>query len=44
MELAALEHLIRHKGLDEFDVGPLVSMAHLHVFLNEICPWQVGLR
>ena len=22
----------RHKGLDEFDFGPLVSMAHLYVF------------
>ena len=22
----------RHKSLDEFDFGPLVSMAHLHVF------------
>ena len=22
----------RHKSLDEFDLGPLVSMAHLYVF------------
>ena len=26
----------RHKSLDKFDFGPLVSMAHLYVFLNEI--------
>ena len=25
----------RHKSLGEFDFGPLVSMAHLYVFLNE---------
>ena len=24
----------RHKSLDEFDFGPLVSMAHLYVFLK----------
>ena len=26
----------RHKSSDEFDFGPLVSMAYLYVFLNEI--------
>ena len=26
----------RHKSSDEFDFGPLVSIAHLYVFLNEI--------
>ena len=27
----------RHKSLDKFDIGPLVSMAHLFIFfLNEI--------
>ena len=26
----------RHKSSDEFDFGPLVSMAHLYVFCNEI--------
>ena len=25
-----------HKSLDEFDFGPLVSMAYLYVFRNEI--------
>ena len=25
----------RHKSLDEFDFGPLVSMAYLHVFLKQ---------
>ena len=25
-----------HKSLNEFDFGPLVSMAHLYVFGNEI--------
>ena len=34
----------RHKSLDEFDFGPLVSMANLYVFWNEIWPWQIGLR
>ena len=34
----------RHKSSDEFDFGPLVSMAHLYVFLNEIWPWHIGLR
>ena len=33
-----------HKSLDEFDFGPLVSMAHLCVFWNEIWPWHIGLR
>ena len=32
----------RHKSSVEF--GPLVSMAHLYVFLNEIWPWHIGLR
>ena len=34
----------RHKNLDEFDFGPLVSMAHLYVFWNEFWPWHIGLR
>ena len=34
----------RHKSSDEFDFGPLVSMAHLYVFGNEIWPWHIGLR
>ena len=34
----------RHKSLDEFNFGPLVSMAYLYVFLNEIWPWHIGLR
>ena len=34
----------RHKSSDEFDFGPLVSMAHLYVFWNEIWPWHIGLR
>ena len=34
----------RHKSLEEFDFGPLVSMAHLYVFWNEIWPWHIGLR
>ena len=34
----------RHKSSDEFCFGPLVSMAHLYVFWNEIWPWHVGLR
>ena len=34
----------RHKSLDEFDFGPLVSMAHLYVFWNEIWPLHIGLR
>ena len=34
----------RHKSLDEFDFGPLVSMAHLYVFRNEIWAWHIGLR
>ena len=34
----------RHKWSDEFDFGPLVSMAHLYVFWNEIWPWHIGLR
>ena len=33
-----------HKSLDEFDFGPLVSMAHLYVFWNEIWPWHIGFR
>ena len=33
----------RHKSSDEFDFGPLVSMAHLYVFWNEIWPWHIGL-
>ena len=33
-----------HKSSDEFDFGPLVSMAHLYVFWNEIWPWHIGLR
>ena len=32
----------RHKSSDEFDFGPLVSMAHLYVFWNEIWPWHIG--
>ena len=36
--------VIRHKSSDEFDFGPLVSMAHLYVFWNEIWPWHIGLR
>ena len=32
----------RHKSSDEFDFGPLVSMAHLYVFWNEIWPWHTG--
>ena len=34
----------RHKSSDEFNFGPLVSMAHLYVFWNEIWPWHIGLR
>ena len=34
----------RHKSLDEFNFRPLVSMAHLYVFWNEIWPWHIGLR
>ena len=30
----------RHKSSDEFDFGPLVSMAHLYLFWNEIWPWH----
>ena len=26
----------RHNSLDEFDFGPLISMAHLYISLNEI--------
>ena len=37
-------HQDRHKSSDEFDFGPLVSMAHLYVFWNEIWPWHTGLR
>ena len=33
----------RHKSSDEFDFGPLVSMAHLYVFWNEVWPWHIGL-
>ena len=33
-----------YKSSDEFDFGPLVSMAHLYVFLNEIWPCHIGLR
>ena len=32
----------RHKSSVEF--GPLVSMAHLYVFLYEIWPWHIGER
>ena len=34
----------RHNSSDEFDFGPLVSMAHLYIFWNEIWPWHIGLR
>ena len=34
----------RHKSLDKFNFGPLVSMANLYVFWNEIWPWHIGLR
>ena len=34
----------RHKSLDELEFRPLVSMAHLYVFWNEIWPWHIGLR
>ena len=34
----------RHKSSDKFDFGPLVSMAHLYLFWNEIWPWHIGLR
>ena len=34
----------RHKSLDEFDFRPLVSMAHLYVFLNERMSSSAGLR
>ena len=34
----------RHNSLDEFDFGPLVSVAHVYVFWNEIWPWHIGLR
>ena len=34
----------RHKSLDEFDFGPLVSMAHLYIFWSEIWPWHIGHR
>ena len=34
----------RHKSSDEFDFGPLLSMAHLYVFWNETWPWHIGLR
>ena len=34
----------RHKSSDELDFRPLVSMAHLYVFWNEIWPWHIGLR
>ena len=34
----------RHKSSEEFDFGPLVFMAHLYVFWNEIWPWHIGLR
>ena len=34
----------RHTSSDEFDFGPLVSMAHLYLFWNEIWPWHIGLR
>ena len=33
-----------HKSSDEFDFGPLASMAHLYAFWNEIWPWHIGLR
>ena len=32
-----------YKNLGEFDFGPLVFMAHLYVFWNEIWPWHIGL-
>ena len=31
----------RHKSSDELDFGPLVSMAHLYVFWNEILPRRI---
>ena len=34
----------RHNSSDEFDFRPLVSMAHLYVFWNEIWHWHIGLR
>ena len=34
----------RHKSSDKFDFGPVVSMAHLYGFWNEIWPWHIGLR
>ena len=34
----------RHKSSDEFNFGPLVSMADLYVFCNEIWPCHIGLR
>ena len=34
----------RHKSSEAFDFGPLVSMAHLYVFWNEIWPWHIRLR
>ena len=34
----------RHKSSDEFDFGPLVSMANFFVFWNEIWLWHIGLR
>ena len=34
----------RHKSSDEFDLGPLVSMTHLYVFLKWDLPWHIGLR
>ena len=34
----------RHKSSDGFNFGPLVSMAHLYVFWNEIWPGHIGLR
>ena len=34
----------RHKSSDELDFGPLVSMAHLYVFWNDIWRWHIGLR
>ena len=35
---------VRLKSSDEFDFGPLVSMAHLYVFWNGIWLWHIGLR
>ena len=34
----------RLKSSEVFDFGPVVSMAYLYVFWNEIWPWHIGLR